>query len=329
MAVTILTDAELRDCVPLDLEAVEVVEGAFGALSEGGVVMPPVLSMAIEEANGEVDVKMAHVPGLESFAIKVSPGFFDNPGKGLSSTSGLMILLSARTGRVEALLLDNGYLTDVRTAAAGAVAAKHLAREDAATVTVLGAGLQARMQLRALALVRPLEAATIWARNHEKAKAAATELAQELGFPVGATLDPAEAVSLADIVVTTTPAAEPILMADWLRPGQHVTAMGSDQVGKNEIEPACIARADIYVPDRLSQTRELGELRAAVAAGAVEADAEFAELGDIVTGRAPGRTSRDEITIADLTGTGVQDTAIATHARRRATEAGSGTSFES
>ena len=327
--ILILSEADLRRAVPLDLEAVRVVEDGFRALSEGGVVMPPILSMAIEEANGEVDVKTAYVPGLQSFAIKVSPGFFDNPKLGLPSTSGLMILFSARTGRVEVLLLDNGYLTDVRTAAAGAVAACHLAREDAETVAILGAGMQARLQLRALALVRPLTSATLWGRDHERSKAAAAETAEALGFPVGATVDPAEAVARADIVVTTTPATEPILQAEWLRPGQHVTAMGSDQPGKGELAPACLARADLYVPDRLSQTRTQGELRAAIAAGIVPEGKAFPELGDIVAGQAPGRTSPEQITIADLTGTGVQDTAIATHARARAIALGLGAAFES
>ncbi|MEP4423258.1 MAG: ornithine cyclodeaminase family protein, partial [Nitratireductor sp.] len=125
--ITILTENELRAAVRLDLAVVDTVERAFAALASGEVVMPPVLSMAFPDANGEVDVKTAYIPGFESFAIKVSPGFFDNPKLGLPSLNGLMILFSAKTGLVEALLLDNGYLTDVRTAAAGAVAARHLA----------------------------------------------------------------------------------------------------------------------------------------------------------------------------------------------------------
>lgn len=139
----------------------------------------------------------------------------------------------------------------------------------------------------------------------------------------------AGALSAADIVVTATPASEPLIRAEWLRPGQHVTAMGSDQHHKNELEPACLMRADLYVPDRLSQIRKLGELRAAIAAGAIPADQSFAELGEIVTGKIPGRTSSDDITIADLTGTGVQDTLIATFAREQTEIAGIGTTFTS
>ena len=327
--VRILTEADLRRAVPFDLDAVDCVEGAFRALAGGGVVMPPILSMAIAEFNGEVDVKTAYVPGLDSFALKVSPGFFDNPKIGLPSTSGLMILFSARTGQLEALLLDNGYLTDVRTAAAGAVAARHLSRTDAATAAILGSGMQARLQLTALCLVRPITGARIWGRSLAVAQSLATELTQDLGIEVLAHAEAQAAIAGSDVIVTTTPATEPILMADWLEPGQHITAMGSDQHHKGELEPACLTRADLYVPDRLSQTRTMGELRSAIAAGLIPAETEFAELGAVVAGIAPGRLTADQITIADLTGTGVQDTAIATHARLRASRAGQGTNLDS
>jgi len=319
--IRILTEADLRAAVTLDLAVIDAIDAAFRKLAAGGVAMPPILSMAIPEHNGEVDVKTAHVPGLDGFAIKVSPGFFDNPKIGLPSTSGLMMVLSARTGQVQALLLDNGYLTDIRTAAAGAVAARALARADARQACILGAGCQARLQLAALCLVRPIEAATVWARDQERAQSMATEMTTTLGLPVTAVTDPIAAVASADIIVTTTPATSPILQADWLRAGQHVTAMGSDQHGKSEIDPAALTRA-VYVPDRLSQTRELGELRAAIAAGVVPADRDFPELGAVLSGAAPGRRSAQEITLADLTGTGVQDTAIATLALARAGTAG-------
>ena len=326
--IRILTETELRSAVSLDLDAVDCVESGFAALAGGEVIMPPILSMAIKEHNGEVDVKTAYVPGIDSFAIKMSPGFFDNPSLGLPSTSGLMVLFSARTGQVEAVLLDNGYLTDVRTAAAGAVAARHLSRANARSACIVGAGMQAELQLQALCLVRPIERATLWARNSQKAEKTAAQASVSLGIDVVATQDLADAVSAADVVVTTTPSSEPLVKSAWLRPGQHVTAMGSDQDHKNELEPTCLERADLYVPDRLSQTRVLGELRSAVAAGIMPADATFAELGDIITGRAPGRPDTNSITIADLTGTGVQDTAIATFARQCAKATGAGTEIQ-
>lgn len=325
---TILTEAELRRIVPLDRDAVACVEDAFLALATRPVAMPPILRLDIPEYRGEVDVKTAYVPGLDGFAIKISPGFFGNPALGLPSVNGLMVLLSSRTGLVEALLLDNGYLTDVRTAAAGAVAAKHLSRPDSAVAAIFGAGVQAALQLEALTLVRPIREARIWARQPERAAATAARLSERLGIPVHAAEEGRAAIAGADIVVTTTPADRPILTADWLQPGQHVTAMGSDAEHKNELDPAILSRADLYVADSLKQTRRLGELHHAIAAGIVATDRDFPELGAVIAGQAAGRPSTDAITVCDLTGTGVQDTAIATLARSRALGAGAGTVFE-
>jgi ornithine cyclodeaminase len=326
-AMTVLTEADLRRLVRLDADVVACVEGAFAALATKDVAMPPILRLDVPEHNGEVDVKTAYVPGLDGFAIKISPGFFDNPKKGLPSVNGLMVYFRADTGLVEALLLDNGYLTDVRTAAAGAVAAKHLAREDAAVAAILGAGVQARLQLDALMLVRPIREARIWARRRERAEAVAREAADALGIPVTASAEAAAAVRGADVIVTTTPATAPILQAEWLSPGQHVTAMGSDAEQKNEVVPAVIAAA-VYVADSLAQTRRLGELHHAIAAGTVSADAAFAELGQVIVGNVVGRRSPGDLTMCDLTGTGVQDTAIATLAVARAKAAQAGTRFE-
>lgn len=325
----ILTEAELRRIVPLDLEAIACVEEAFHALATKAVAMPPILRLDMPEQRGEVDVKTAYVPGLDGFAIKISPGFFDNPKIGLPSTNGLMVLFSTRTGLVQAVLLDNGYLTDVRTAAAGAVAARHLSRPDASVAAILGAGMQARLQLEALSLVRPIRQARIWARDAAKAEAAALDLTARLGFPVRAEAEGCAAVDGADIVVTTTPSEKPVLKAEWLQPGQHVTAMGSDAEHKNELEPAVINGAGLYVADSLAQTRRLGELHHAIAAGLVTEGTTFPELGEIIAGLKPGRGGPDDITVADLTGTGIQDTAIATLAAARAAATGTGTTFES
>ena len=326
--ISILTERELQGIVRLDGDAVGCIENAFHALATKPVVMPPILRLDIVEARGEVDVKTAYVPGLDGFAIKISPGFFDNPKLGLASTNGMMVLLSARTGLAQALLLDNGYLTDVRTAAAGAVAAKHLSRAGSATAAIIGAGMQAGMQLEALMLVRPIRTARIWARDLTKAETTAKALAARLGIEVTAEADAERAIAGADIVVTTTPSDTPLVKAEWLSPGQHLTAMGSDAEHKNEIDPRLVIRADAYIADRLSQTRKLGELHHAISAGLVAADQEFPELGQVVAGLAPGRSSDRDITYADLTGTGIQDTAIATLAYARARASGAGTTFE-
>ena len=310
--IRIVTEAELREVVALDLTAVDVIERAFAALASGKVIMPPILSMELADVHGEVDVKTAYIPGFDGFAIKVSPGFFDNPKLGLPSLNGLMILFSARTGLVDAVFLDNGYLTDIRTAAAGAVAARHLAPAEVTTAGVIGTGVQARLQIEAAHLVRPFQRVLVNGRDPSKAAACAADLAQALGIEAEVTTDAKVLVERSQLVVTTTPAQNPVLMAEWLHPELHITAMGSDQTGKNEIDPRALAACDLYVADRLSQCEVSGELEAARAAGLAPAET-APELGEIVTGAHSGRLSEDAITIADLTGTGAQDTAIAAH----------------
>ena len=325
--IKILTETELRNTIPLDIKVIDCIEIAFSELASGKVIMPPILSMPIKEYNGEIDVKTAYLPGIDSFALKASPGFFDNPKIGLPSTSGLMILFSCKTGVLEALLLDNGYLTDIRTAAAGAVAARHLSRLDSSNVCIIGAGTQAKLQLTALNLVRPIKCANIWARSFEKASFVAEELSIKLGFQVQASNNISEAVKNADIVVTTTPSTKPILKADWLHPGLHITAMGADQHTKNELDPQCLKLADLYVADSISQTVKQGELRAALDAKIISSDENFPELGKIINKTEEGRSSPKDITIVDLTGTGAQDTAIATYALKKAVELGAGEIF--
>ncbi|MEQ8291813.1 MAG: cyclodeaminase [Roseovarius sp.] len=326
--IRIMTEAELREVVALDVETVDVIEAAFAALAGGEVVMPPILSMDLPAANGEVDVKTAYIPGFEGFAIKVSPGFFDNPKLGLPSLNGLMILFSAQTGLVKALFLDNGYLTDIRTAAAGAVAARHLAPEVVKTAGVIGTGVQARLQMQAAHLVRPFERVIVWGRDEQKAAECAKDLKNSLGVEAEIVSDPAQLVAESQLVVTTTPAREPVLKAEWLHPGLHVTAMGSDQDGKNEIEAAALVKADLYVADRGSQTEKVGELRSAIAAGLWTGGTPV-ELGDVITKKSGGRRSASDITIADLTGTGAQDTAIASHVAAKLAGGDSGTVIQS
>ena len=324
--ITILTEAELRSQIQLDLDAIECIENAFHALATKSVVMPPIMRLDIIEHNGEIDVKTAYIPGVDSLAIKISPGFFDNPNLGLPSVNGLMVLFSTRTGMVEALLLDNGFLTDVRTAAAGAVASKYLARADSHSAAILGAGVQAGLQLEALTLVRDIESATIWARDFDKAQARAEELSSRLGIPISACEDVASTTADADIIVTTTPSDRALLLPEHVSAGQHITAMGSDGEHKNEIDPVIVAGAQ-YFCDRLSQTRVLGELHHAIEKQLVESTAEFPELGQVISQRARGRENTEEITLCDLTGTGIQDTAIATLAYQRCQQQQAGTNF--
>src|SRR3990167_4438164 len=234
--ITLLSEADLRACVALDLPSTEPFVDAFVLLATASGPMPRILRLDIPEHNGEVDVKTAYLPGLELFAIKVSPGFFDNPALGLPSLNGMMMLLSARTGLLEALLLDNGYLTAVRTAAAGAVAARALSRPDSRNVALIGAGEQAALQLQALRLVRPIESVRVWARDSAKANSFSAELARSSGLAVTPCASIEEAMADADIAITCTPSREPLIEARHLHPGLHITAMGSDAEHKRSEE---------------------------------------------------------------------------------------------
>ncbi|GED21165.1 cyclodeaminase [Halomonas halmophila] len=303
----------IEAAVTLDHAALAAVEAGFAALGRGEVVQPPILSMAIEESNGEVDVKTAHIRGAERFAIKVSPGFFDNPQLGLPSLNGLMVAFSARTGQVEAVLFDEGYLTMIRTALAGAIAAKQLSRESSQRVTVLGAGEQAERQLEALRLVRDIRVVDVWARRREAAESYAHQLRQR-GLEVNVHEDLPSACSQADIIVTTTPSREPLLQARDLPEGVHITAMGSDSPDKRELADALLTRADAFVCDTRAQSETNGELKGFAGR---EAPFKVHELGQVIAAGESLRLTDATITVCDLTGTGVQDTAIAGFALSR------------
>jgi ectoine utilization protein EutC len=288
-----------------------VVEDAFTKLSKNEVMMPPIMRVDIDDQNGEVDVKTAYIKDKEMFAIKISSGFFNNFQLGLPSGNGMMILISTQTGVPEAILLDNGYLTDIRTAAAGAVAAKYLSKESIETVGIIGAGSQARYQLRSLSLVRNFNKVLVYARSPERALAFATEMAVELGVEITAVASAETVVRNSDTVITTTPAKEPIIKAEWLHSGLHITAMGSDAEHKQELEAEVLAKADLLVCDTKAQCARLGELQHALSQGLLSDKSPIIELGDLTSLKVAGRANDEQVTVCDLTGTGVQDTAIA------------------
>jgi ectoine utilization protein EutC len=320
----LLNEDEIRRAARME-DAVPEVEAAFAALARGEARLPDVIYMDFTESNGEVHVKGAHMAGAPYYVFKVASGFYDNPSRGLPVGAGLVMAFDATTGVPEALLLDNGFLTDLRTGAAGAVAAKHLARDHLSKVAMVGAGLEARFQLRALGVVRDVPPVHVWSRSEERATAFAEEMRAELGLDVTVASDLEGAVREADLVVTATPAREPIVREDWLSPGVHVTALGSDGPDKQELDVEVFRRADVVVCDVVEQCLRKGELHHAVDAGVLTLDDIAGELGDVVLGRVLGRTDPDQITVCDLTGVGVQDAAGAGLALDGARRLGLGT----
>ena len=297
---------EIEQILPR-LDLVPALERGFVAYSAGRATIPPVGELLLER--GEVHIKYGFVAGGEHYVIKVASGFFDNPELGLPSGNGMMMLFDQRTGEPACLLLDEGRLTDVRTAVAGAVAAKHLAPAGVERIGILGTGTQARLQLRYLASVLPCRRVLAWGRGDEQLERYRARLAGT-GYEIETTRDPDELLASCGLVVTTTPAAEPVLRAAALRPGTHVTAVGSDTPAKQELEAAILARADLVVADSREQCRERGEIHRALEAGVLETG-RVVELGEIIDGRATGRTAASQITVADLTGVAVQDLEIA------------------
>ena len=238
--------------------------------------------------------------------------FFENGRLGLPSQSGQMLVISAETGFLQGVLLDNGYLTQVRTGAAGAVAAKYLAPQHVDSVGVIGSGVQARFQMAALMLVRPFSVIRMFSLDTDDIKDRyVRDMQQQLNVRVIKAPSIEAVVKESAVVVTTTPARQGFIKAQWLHPGLHITAMGSDSEEKQELEADVLPRADLVACDLKSQSLRLGELRSAVGQNLMTADAPVAELGAIINGRTPGRRDDRQITICDLTGVGVQDTMIA------------------
>ena len=310
----ILNSEEIKECVKFNAELIPIIEDAFKSLSLGKTVMPPILRVDIEKYHGESDVKAAYIEGLDSFAVKVASGFFNNSNLGLPSNNGLMILLDSKTGVIKSVLLDKGYLTDVRTAIAGAIASKYLSNSNSSTVAIVGAGIQARMQLEALTLVRDIKNVNVWSRDIKKTHAYIENISKNIDLNFQAFDNINEVVKNADILITTTPSKKPLIDFSALPKGIHITAMGSDAEEKNELDPDIIKNCDVYVPDSQAQTMILGELKHAIKNNLIKNDMIFDDLGKVIINPEVGRKNNDDITVADLTGTGVQDTAIARYA---------------
>jgi ornithine cyclodeaminase len=296
----------------------EIARG-FVAYSAGRVTVPPVGHLGFDEPPGDLHVKYGYARGDDAFVVKLASGFPGNVDRGLPTGDGAMLVFDARTGLLRALLLDHARLTDLRTAAAGAVAARTLASPDIGRIGILGAGVQARLQLRVLAHVTACRDVIVWSRTRTHAEQFATAAARE-GFGVMVASDAATVAASADLLVTTTASRGPLFPADVVRPGTHVTAVGADAPGKQELDPALFARASLVVADSRAQCADHGELAHAVAASAVALDG-VRELGAVLAEPSAPRAP-DAITICDLTGVAVQDIVIAQHVLRRTGERG-------
>jgi ornithine cyclodeaminase/alanine dehydrogenase-like protein (mu-crystallin family) len=320
--IRVLREADVRAALDM-ASCVDACERAFEVYATGAAELPGVIHLDVPERGGEIHVKAGHLHGEPYYAVKVSSGF---PGIDGTVADGMVLVFDATDGSPAAVLLDRGFVTDQRTGAGGGVAARHLAPDDTRTVAVLGTGIQARYQLDGLAAVRRgFTDVRIWGRSPERAERCADELRGRQGLPPGCgyrvVASIGDATDGADVVITCTASREPLLEPGHLKPGAHVTAVGSDGPDKQELDPQILALADVLAVDSREQCARLGELHHAIEAGAVVPDSAV-ELGAICAGTAAGRTGRNQLTVCDLTGLGVQDVAAANVVMARASDRG-------
>ena len=291
-----------------DIDTIKAIEQGFVAYSQKQAVIPPIGEMIFEKPPGDVHIKYGYIIDDDYYVIKIASGFYENIKLNIPTQSGLMLVFKQKTGELACILLDEGYLTNLRTAAAGAVVAKYFAPRSVQRIGIFGAGTQGRMQLEYLRPIVDCKDVIVWGLNQEELDAYKMDM-ESLGFSIQTTLNSEDIASSCNLIVTATPAKSPLLRADQIRKGTHITAMGSDTPEKNELEPGILRAADIVVADSISQCQSRGEISVALKAGLIE-EKDILELGNAILDEKLQRTSEDQITVADLTGVAVQDIQI-------------------
>jgi len=296
-------------------QLIEDIEAGFVLYSRGLVQVPPVGFLHFDDPPGDVHIKYGSVTGGELYVVKMASGFPDNARLGLAVGNGVILVFSQRTGALELVLLDEGWLTDIRTAAAGAVAARHLAPSTVNHIGIVGTGVQAALQLELLRHVVDCRSCLIWGRDSAKVRALIERLEarpdiRAWGLEVREAPDIGFLTSRCELIVTATAARSPLIRVDQVRAGTHITAVGSDDHDKQELEAALLGKADVVVADSIRQCIDHGECAHAVEAG-VLSEAAIRGLGAVIENPALGRSDDRQITVADLTGVAIQDTQVA------------------
>ena len=274
------------------IDLINSIESGFVEYSRGNAVVPPVGELLFDDPPGDVHIKYGYIKGLDNYVVKIASGFSKNDSLGLSSSHGVMVMFDKNTGYLKCVLHDEGYLTNVRTAVAGAICSKYLAPEVTG-IGIVGTGIQARMQLQYLDLVTACKNVYVLGRNEGKISSYVKDM-EVLGFRV---------------IVTTTNANETLISSDDLNPGTHITAVGSDTPDKRELDSKILNIADIVVVDSISQCLERGETKKALDKNLIQED-DLIEIGKIIDSGKKFREDEDQITVADLTGVAVQDIMI-------------------
>lgn len=306
-------DLETITSIVESLDLIPMIEKGFMAYSQGDSIVPPVGELQLEK--GEVHIKYGFIKEQPYYVIKIASGFYGNHQYDLPSSNGCMLVFCQSTGQLQGILLDEGHLTDVRTAVAGAISAKYLAPKKVHQIGIVGTGIQAAAQLHWLEKVIDCHRVSVWGRslaNVEKYinQIEGSSFAEHPDFQIEAVEDLAQLQQECNLIVTTTPSNTPLLSAKHLQPGTHITAVGSDTLEKQELDSEILAQADLVVGDSISQCKTRGEISQAIRSNHLSIES-VVELGNIISDASSGRTNDLQITVSDLTGVAVQDIQIA------------------
>jgi ornithine cyclodeaminase len=291
------------------MDLIPLIEKGFIAYSEGAVVTPPIGELRFENPSGDMHIKYGCIKNDDYYVVKIASGFYENPKNNLPSSNGLMLLFSQKTGELLTILLDEGYLTNIRTAVAGAIAAQYLAPRSIHKIGIIGTGTQARLQLKFLKLVVQCRNVVVYGIDEDNLAYFKVDMEKE-GFSVKTTRIVEDITSDCRLIVTATPSSLPILFSHQIKKGTHITAVGADSPHKQELHENIFGIADIIAADSISQCVERGDISHAIKSKTISV-VNILELGDIISGRSKGRVDDNQITVADLTGLAVQDIQIA------------------
>ncbi|MDJ0274793.1 MAG: alanine dehydrogenase [Aigarchaeota archaeon] len=323
MRVLFLRDDEVRELLTMR-EAIEAVEAAYREKGLSRVQMPPKSYLYFTKYDGDLRVMPSYIESLEVAGVKVVNSHPLNPERyGLPTVMALLVLVNPPDGR-PLCVMGATWLTAMRTGAGSGVATKYLARKGSAVVGIVGAGTQARTQAMAMVeVLRELREIRVYDRKPEVARKFAEEMARSLGVEIRPVPNIEECVKGADVVCTTTPSRSPVVMRDWISPGTHINAIGADAPGKQELDPAILKSATIFVDD-LEQASHSGEINVPLRQGIISLSDVRGEIGEVVAGKKPGRTSDAEITVYDSTGLSILDVATGELVLRKAEREGVG-----
>ncbi|WP_108866191.1 ornithine cyclodeaminase family protein [Aquimarina aquimarini] len=291
-----------------NIDLMTAIEKGFVEYSNGNTVIPPIGELLFDKPEGEVHIKYGYLKEDDFFLIKIASGFYENTKIGIPSSQGMMLLFSQKTGQSEAILLDEGYLTNIRTAIAGALAAKYFAPKKIVAIGIIGTGIQAKLQLEYLQQYTSCKTVWIWGRNIKNVEKLKSELSDKFVIHIAKT--PNEISKHCNIIVTTTASKEPLLLSEDILPGTHITAVGSDTSEKQELQSEILGKADIVIADSISQSKSRGEVYRAIQQGAILPE-KVVELGNAIKNEGLQRSNEQQISVVDLTGVAIQDIMIA------------------